>query len=62
VDADFALENEGESLVEVSEVGVVGVGYVGLDTGACLALVGHWGTCLDKDEGRIAGLEQCPKL
>jgi UDPglucose 6-dehydrogenase len=49
-------------LVEVSEVGVVGAGYVGLVTGACLARVGHLVTCLDKDEGRVAKLEECSKL
>jgi len=39
------------------EVGVVGAGYVGLATGACLAHVGHRVTCLDRDEERVARLE-----
>jgi UDPglucose 6-dehydrogenase len=61
VDAS-AFEDEGGSLVEVSEVGVVSAGYVGLVTGACMARVGHLVTCLDKDEGRVAKLEECSKL
>lgn len=35
---------------------VVGAGYVGLVTGACLAGIGHRVTVVDRDEGRIAGL------
>jgi UDPglucose 6-dehydrogenase len=42
--------------VEEFRVGVVGAGYVGLVTGACLAHVGHRVTCVDKDEGRVAEL------
>src|SRR5215217_2927199 len=38
------------------EVGVVGAGYVGLATGACLAYLGHRVTCLDRDEGRVRSL------
>jgi UDPglucose 6-dehydrogenase len=38
-------------------VGVVGSGYVGLVTGACLAHLGHRVTCVDRDEERIRGLE-----
>src|SRR5215203_5432055 len=38
------------------EVGVVGAGYVGLATGACLAYLGHRVTCLDRDEGRVRRL------
>jgi UDPglucose 6-dehydrogenase len=37
-------------------VGVVGTGYVGLVTGACLAHLGHGVVCVDKDEERISGL------
>jgi UDPglucose 6-dehydrogenase len=37
-------------------VGVVGAGYVGLVTAACLAHVGHRVTCLERDEERLAGL------
>src|SRR5829696_599560 len=39
-------------------VGVVGAGYVGLVTGACLAHIGHRVVCVDKDKDRIAGLER----
>src|SRR5829696_3227665 len=41
---------------EVFNVGVVGAGYVGLVTGACLAHLGHRVTCVDRDEERVAGL------
>jgi UDPglucose 6-dehydrogenase len=44
--------------MEQFKVGVIGAGYVGLVTGACLAHVGHRVTCLDKDEGRIAELRK----
>jgi UDPglucose 6-dehydrogenase len=37
-------------------IGVVGVGYVGLVTGVCLAHLGHRVVCLDVDEVRIAAL------
>jgi UDPglucose 6-dehydrogenase len=35
---------------------VVGTGYVGLTTGACLAGLGHRVTCVDVDEAKIARL------
>lgn len=35
---------------------VVGTGYVGLVTGACLADVGHQVTCVDTDRTKISGL------
>jgi UDPglucose 6-dehydrogenase len=38
------------------EVGVVGSGYVGLATGACLSHLGHRVRCIDKDEDRVRGL------
>lgn len=38
------------------EVVVVGTGYVGLVTGACLADIGHHVTCIDKDESKINAL------
>jgi UDPglucose 6-dehydrogenase len=44
-------------LAESFRVGVVGTGYVGLVTGACLAHIGHRVTCVDKDEERIRGLK-----
>ncbi|MBN2139244.1 MAG: UDP-glucose/GDP-mannose dehydrogenase family protein [Sedimentisphaerales bacterium] len=37
---------------------VVGVGYVGLVTGACLAEAGNTVICVDKDADRIAGLKK----
>ncbi|MBI2221552.1 MAG: UDP-glucose/GDP-mannose dehydrogenase family protein [Acidobacteria bacterium] len=37
-------------------VGVIGAGYVGLVTGACLADFGHTVTCVDADADRIEGL------
>jgi UDPglucose 6-dehydrogenase len=37
-------------------IGVVGVGYVGLVTGVCLAHLGHRVVCLDVDEERIDAL------
>jgi UDPglucose 6-dehydrogenase len=43
-------------LAESFRVGVVGTGYVGLVTGACLAHIGHRVTCVDRDEERIRGL------
>jgi len=42
----------------VAEVAVVGAGYVGLVTGASLALIGHRVTCVDRDGGRVAGLRE----
>jgi len=44
--------------MEQFRVGVVGTGYVGLATGACLAYVGHRVTCLDNDRERVAGLKE----
>src|SRR5215204_5082421 len=40
------------------DVGVIGAGYVGLTTGACLAHLGHRVTCVDKDAHLIAELEE----
>jgi UDPglucose 6-dehydrogenase len=39
-------------------VSIVGTGYVGLVTGACLAEKGHDVTCVDIDPGRVAALNR----
>lgn len=36
---------------------IIGAGYVGLTTGACLADLGHTVTCVDVDAGRVADLQ-----
>src|SRR5574341_1390859 len=40
------------------KISVVGTGYVGLVTGACLAEVGNFVTCIDKDARKIARLKR----
>jgi UDPglucose 6-dehydrogenase len=44
--------------VRTMNVGVIGAGYVGLVTGACLASIGHNVTCIDKDLARVAELSE----
>ncbi|MBO0766294.1 MAG: UDP-glucose/GDP-mannose dehydrogenase family protein [Hyphomicrobiaceae bacterium] len=39
-------------------VAMIGAGYVGLVSGACLANLGHTVTCIDKDTGKIAALRR----
>ncbi len=39
------------------KIGVVGAGYVGLVTGACLAHLGHTVTCVDQDKAKIRTLK-----
>jgi UDPglucose 6-dehydrogenase len=39
-------------------VGVVGAGYVGLVTGACLSHLGYHVVCVEKDEARLRGLRE----
>lgn len=38
-------------------VAMIGTGYVGLVSGACLSEFGHTVVCIDKDESKIAALE-----
>lgn len=40
------------------KIAVIGTGYVGLTTGACLAKLGHYVTCVDIDEAKIAGIKE----
>jgi len=40
------------------KVSVLGTGYVGLVTGACLAEIGHAVTCMDDDAGKVATLQR----
>jgi UDPglucose 6-dehydrogenase len=44
------------------QIAVIGTGYVGLVTGACLAEAGNHVVCTDVDEGKLAGLRagRCP--
>src|SRR5260370_40936290 len=37
---------------------MIGAGYVGLASGACLADFGHEVVCVEVDESRVAGLRQ----
>ena len=39
-------------------IAVVGTGYVGLTSGACLASLGHTVVCADIDEAKVARLSQ----
>src|SRR5215475_5299709 len=39
-------------------VTVIGTGYVGTVTGACLSYLGHHVTCVDTDESKIARLKR----
>ena len=40
----------------VSEIAVIGAGYVGIPTAACFAHLGHHVVCADIDEARVRGL------
>ena len=46
----------GGNSIEGFQVGIVGSGYVGLVTGACLAHLGHRVRCVDKDVDRVKKL------
>ena len=39
-------------------IAMIGTGYVGLVSGACFADFGHEVCCIDKDAGKIDGLNQ----
>src|SRR5438105_2784024 len=45
-------------LEEAMKVCVIGTGYVGLVSGACLAEIGNDVVCVDNNEAKIAGLRQ----
>jgi UDPglucose 6-dehydrogenase len=45
-------------MTEVFKIAVVGAGYVGVVTGACLSHLGHEVVCVDKDEERIRRLRE----
>jgi UDPglucose 6-dehydrogenase len=49
---------ESGRLLEEFSVGVVGAGYVGLVTGACLSHIGHHVTLVDIDEDRVTALRE----
>ena len=40
------------------KIAVAGTGYVGLVTGVCLAEHGHFVTCVDVDEVKVALMQQ----
>jgi UDPglucose 6-dehydrogenase len=40
------------------QITVIGTGYVGTVTGACLSYIGHHVTCVDTDEAKIAKLKR----
>lgn len=42
----------------MSNIAIIGTGYVGLSTGACLASLGHRVACLDIDESKIDSLNK----
>src|SRR5271156_5808091 len=48
---DGTVSKENSNRMNVS---IIGTGYVGLTTGACLAFLGHKVTCIDSDEKKIA--------
>jgi UDPglucose 6-dehydrogenase len=53
-----AAESEPSSVGAKMKIAVIGTGYVGLVTGACLANTGNTVTCVDIDEQKIASLRR----
>jgi UDPglucose 6-dehydrogenase len=44
--------------VDVSDIAVIGAGYVGIPTAACFAHLGHHVVCADVDEARVEALSR----
>ena len=42
----------------MAAIAVVGTGYVGLTTGACLSSIGHEVTCIDTDLSKVEKLRE----
>ncbi len=49
------VAKEHQALMNVT---VVGTGYVGLVTGACLAEIGHYVTCVDNNQAKVQSLQE----
>lgn len=45
-------------MAEVQRITVIGTGYVGLVSGTCFAELGHQVICADREEGKVARLQQ----
>ncbi len=45
-------------MVSIGHITVIGSGYVGLTTGACLASQGHSVTCVNRDPATVATLRE----
>ncbi|MEK7361764.1 MAG: FAD-dependent monooxygenase, partial [Pseudomonadota bacterium] len=43
--------------MRIHDICVVGAGYVGLVTGACLAKIGHRVVCVDSDPKKLKALK-----
>ena len=56
--SDIGPSDGGGRAASSAAVAVIGAGYVGLTTAACLARMGHRVVCTDIDEPRIAGLQR----
>ena len=54
----LAMSPGGRRSASWAAVAVVGAGYVGLTTAACLARMGHRVVCTDIDEPRVTGLQR----